>query len=242
MIPLSVNSPDVGVDMHRDNNFTARETDIQAVDATVLPGDPYHICDFCGKLVAPGDSTAVLEKLSGPGRFFCDFCLRQRHNTKQGRNVLALSFRGMVAYLYYEIYLSSRSCTFSEIEDLISDHAAVGLENPVFSYDPETMLWYIDFSRVGFTKKKIHVNVVKSTVNEILNKLSLPYFVGTIQLPKLEAKFNDAIDEFYHKRSRPFGRRLLIPTLKGCGSLEPKNHNWDKHKDFVSSHFVIRNG
>jgi len=226
--------------MHRDNNFTACEAHIQAVDDSALPGNPYQMCDFCGKLVAPGDSMAVLEKLSGPGRFFCDFCLRQRHNSKGGRNVLILSFRGLVAYLYYEIYLSSRSSSFSEIEDAIADHIATGLKNPVFAYDPETMLWHVDFSRVGSTKKKLPVESVKATVNEMMKKLRLSSFLGTVQWPKLEAKYGDAIDEFYQKRSRPASRRLLIPTLKGCGPLEPRNQNWDKHKDFLKSNLVVR--
>lgn len=229
--------------MQANSKFSACEADITAVDGqTTLPGNPYQMCDFCGKLVAPGTSVAVLEKLSGPGRFFCDFCLRQRHNTKGGRNILILSFRGLIAYLYYEIYVSHRVVSFSEIDDAVADHVRAGLKNPLFAYDPDTMLWHVDFNRVGNTKKKLPVDHVKNTVNEIMKNLRLPSFAQTVQLSKIEVKYTEAIDAFYRKRSRPQGRLLLIPTLKGCGPIEAKGQNWDKHKDFIRHNMFVRLG
>ena len=222
------------------NKFSACEADIQALaDSTTLPGNSYQMCDFCGKLVAPVDATAILEKLSGPASFFCDFCLRHRHNTRGGRNILILSFRGLVAYLYYEIYLANHM-SFSEIDDAVLGHASEGLKNPVFSYDPDTMLWYVDFNRVGNTKKKLPVEIVKDTVIAIMKKLRLPNFGQSVQWSKLETKYVEAVDGFYQKRSRPQNRRLLIPTLKGCGSVEPKGQNWDKHKDFTKHNMLVR--
>ena len=230
--------------MHRDDKFSTCETDIQPMSAesAVLPGNPHQLCDFCGKLVAPGDSKSVLERLSGPGRFFCDFCLRQKHNAKGGRNILVLSYRGLIAYLYYESYVSLRIASFTEIEDAIEDHVNEGLRNPVFAYDPETMLWFIDFSRVGQTKKKLPVEEVKATVNSILKKLRLSALIQSVQCSKLELKYADAVDVFYQKRSRPQTRRLFIPTLKGCGVLEPKGQHWDKHKDFIRPNMLVRLG
>lgn len=227
--------------MQRDNNFSAYETDIQAVaDTAALPGNPYQMCDFCGKLVTPDDAIDNLEKLSGPGHFFCDFCLRQRHNTKEKKHVLLLSFRGLIAYLYYEIYLAHKLITFSEIEDVVAAHVIAGLKNPVFAYEHETMLWHVDFGRVGNTKKKLPVENVKSTVISIMTDLQLPTFVQSVQWSKLEAKYVEAIDDFYQKRSRPQSRRLLVPTLKGCGPVAPKGQSWDKHKDFVKHNMLVR--
>lgn len=222
------------------DKFTACDADIQPVDATELPGDPYQMCDFCGKLVAPGGSTPVLERLSGPGRFFCGFCLRQRHNTKSGLDTLVLSFRGVVAYLYYESYVSQRLISFSEIEDVVGDHVRAGLANPLFSYDPASMLWHVDFSRVGATKKKLPFEFVKATLSNVIASLRLSSLIQCVQLPKLESKYVEAIDHFYERRSRPANRRLLIPTLKGCGLADPKNQNWDKHKDFTESDMLVR--
>ena len=187
-------------------------------------------------------SVARCRQLSGPGRFFCDFCLRQRHNTKRGRNVLILSFRGLIAYLYYEIYVSHRVVSFSEIDDVVVDHVVVGLKNPLFAYDRDTMLWHVDFSRVGITKKKLPVENVKNTVIDILKNLRLPDFTRAVQLSNIETKYAEAIDNFHHKRSRPQNRRLLIPTMKGCGTVEPKGQNWDKHKDFVRHNMLVRLG
>ncbi len=230
--------------MHRDEKFFARETDIQPVvtDATALPGQPHLMCDFCGKMVTPVDSMSSLEKLSGPGHFFCGFCLRHNRNTKNRRNVLVLSYRGLFAYLYFEVYVAQRLVSFSEIEDAIDAHVAVGLKNPVFAYDAATMLWHVDFSRVGGTKKKLPVEEVKTTVNDVLKNLTLPALGNTVQWSKLESKYVDAVDGFYQKRSRPPTRRLLIPTMKGCGPLEPKGANWDRHKDFVRSNMLVRFG
>lgn len=230
--------------MHRESKFSACEADIQSVsdDATVLPGNPYQMCDFCGKLVAPGDSTSVLEKLSGPGRFFCGFCLRQRHNSKAGRNVLVMSYRGLIAYLYYESYLSHRLIAFCEIEDAIRDHVEEGLKNPVFSYDPETFLWHVDFNRVGSTKKKLPIEALKTTVSNTIKGLMLQSVVTGIQLTKLEDKYILAIDDFYQKRSRPQAKKLLLPTLKGCVSHEPHKTSWDKHKEFIAANLLVKCG
>ncbi len=225
--------------MQHNSSFSVFETNIQAItDSVFMPGSPLLVCDFCGKL-ATNDSV-ILEKLSGPNHFYCEFCLRQRHNTKMGRNVLALSFRGLIAYLYYEIYLAHKAISFSEIEDMIADHVFVGLKNPTFSYDVDTMLWYLDFTRIGSTKKKLPVEHVKNTVLTIMKVLRLPNFIPGVQLPMLELKYVKAVDEFYQKRARPKGRKLLIPTMKGCGSLEPKGQSWDKHKDFVSNNMLVK--
>lgn len=223
-----------------DDNFLACETDITAVtEATMLPGNSYQMCDFCNKLVSPDDLIETLERLSGPIHFFCEFCLRQSHNTRDKKNILLLSFRGLIAYLYYESYLSHKNITFSEIEDLVSDHVVAGLKNPVFAYEHETMLWHVDFGRVGNTKKKLPIEHVKNTVISILTDLQLPVFVQGVQWSKLETKYVDAIDEFYHKRSRPQNRRLLVPTFKGCGPAAPKGQGWDKHKDFVKHNMLV---
>jgi hypothetical protein len=36
---------------------------------------------------------------------------------------------------------------------------------------------------------------------------------------KLYQKYEEAIDDFYKERFRPEGKKLLIPTLKNCGSI-----------------------
>ncbi len=227
--------------MHAEDNFSASEADLRPLDveSNGLPGSPLQICDFCGKLVTSGDFIPVLERLAGPGRFFCGFCVRHRNHTKLGRQVLAFSFRGLVAYLYYETYVAMRLLSFSELEDRIAAHVRVGLDNPVFSYDPETLLWHVDFSRIGDTKKKLPIEYARETMKLALSKLTLPTLLPRVQWSKLEDKYVEAFDAFYQKRARPHSHRLLIPTLKGCVPNDGKTQLWDKHKEFVSQNMRV---
>lgn len=189
-------------------------------------------CFFCQKFIPINDSNvAVIQKLSGPEKTFCPFCLRSGFYTKKSKHILILSFRGIIASLYHNHYVSSRKLWISQIQDYVKIHEIVGLKNPVFSYDPETYLWFIDFSKVGPGRKNLPIIEVHRTIVDILTCFNVEHFLSGVFPSDIFLKYRDAIDLFYEKRFRPKGKKMLIPTfgthLKGSSdklrNFLPKN-------------------
>jgi hypothetical protein len=180
-------------------------------------------CSFCEKeTILHPESNRLTMKLCSPGRFYCAFCLRNQLHMKDNKHVLMITFRSIIGYYFYEFYQFPKNPTMylSEIQDYVSLHQNIGLLNPAFNYDPESFIWFIDFRRVGSSKKKISVADVNSTIIDILASFNLTDNVRNIQMHKLYAKYQEAISDFYEKRYRPEGKKLCAPTLKGCGSID----------------------
>ena len=197
----------------------------------------YYECMFCSKRVGLyAQQRSLCEKLSGPD-FYCMFCLRNGFYTKNNRNVLILSFRAIIGYYYKSFYLGpQRKMYFSEIEDYIKAHVKVGLENPVFYYDPDTMLWFIDFSKVGRGNKKIKMADVLKTISNILAAFNLER--NQIQSKSLYEKYKESIDKFYKARWRPEGKKTLVPTLQGCEGYYSPKINMEETRLFTSDKLI----
>lgn len=175
----------------------------------------FYICDFCGKSFYASNSQMRLHSRLSEGTH-CHFCLRHGFNHQGSRDVLPLSFRGLAGFIYYRYYRKEKTIWFSELEDMVKEHERIGLLNPLFSYDPESMIWFVDFSRVGRGKRKLKVIEIKKT---ILNCLACFNPVENMIGGKPGAytnKFMKAIDLFHSKRVRPEGKRRLIPTVRDC--------------------------
>lgn len=180
-------------------------------------------CNFCEKeTIAQPEVQRLTEKLCQPNKFYCSFCLRNNLQMKDNKHTLMLTFRAIFGYYFYEFYQTPKQplMYLSEIQDCINLHRDIGLLNPVFNYDPESYVWFVDFGRVGSSKKKISVEDVKQTVTDILASFNLATTITGLDMPKLFQKYNEAIDDFYTKRYRPEGKRLLAPTLKNCGNIQ----------------------
>lgn len=200
----------------------------------------FRKCFFCEQSYQTSDEDAFLiQKLSGPGNFYCPFCLRHNLNTKNNRDILILSFRSIIGYFYFQNYLHStdsvdrKKLWISEIEDYISAHEQAGLVNPLFLYEPNSMLWFVDFSRVGKSKKKVPLDEVIKTVVEILAAFDLKRLFPSFNMNELFLKYKNAIQSFYSSRHRPENRKILIPTLTGCGLLDPKSFTFDETRNFI---------
>lgn len=176
-------------------------------------------CYFCEK------ETKILKEktvFSLRDKFYCTFCLRNKHYQKDSKNILITSFRGIIGYYYYAFhYLPKNAYIFiSEIWDYIHLHQEIGLKNPIFYYDPDSFLWFIDFNRVGKTNKKIPIEKVLTTINEILLCFNLFELIRDIQPHKLYLKYEEAILKFYHQRQRPEDMKILSPSLIKTGACE----------------------
>ena len=196
----------------------------------------YYECMFCGKRVGLLlHQRSLCEKLSG-SEFYCVFCLRNGFYTKNNRHVLMLSFRSIFGYYYYWSYLNTQKMYYSQIEDYINDHIKIGLENPVFSYDTESMFWFIDFSKVGRGNKKIKLQDVLKTVTDIITCLNLDGNLGQGKSDIIFDKFKEAIEKFYSARWRPKNKPALIPTLQG--NMFTKT-NFDETRSFNQDKMML---
>lgn len=195
-----------------------------------LSNEIYLKCCFCEKYCKTFNNFYqfyVNKKLSGQNKYFCSFCLRHNFNNKKNKDILILSFRGIIGYFYFQKYLHSQEMWIEEIKDYINCHVEAGLTNPVFSYDPDTFLWFIDFSKVGKSKKKIPLEEVLKTIVNILTCFNLYDTMPSVDFYK---KYEVAIRIFYDRRYRPNKRKILTPTT---ANVAEKEIAFDKIRNFI---------
>lgn len=143
----------------------------------------------------------------------CIFCTKHQF-IKRKQHILVLSFRAIIAYYYQFIYCKNFSnyhhLSLYEIHKIIKNHYKTGIQNPLFYYEQENMLWFIDFSHI--TTKDAY-NITLGHVKKIYNQMRVKTLVGPQVYKEMWEKYRKAIDEFYKTRNRPEDRKLLIPTF-----------------------------
>lgn len=199
------------------------------------------LCNFCGKQVCiPRFRKKNYSAVYGKEKFFCNHCVRHGFTTKLNSNVLILSFKGIIAYYYYALYRTKHYLFYHDIEDYIESHREVGLKNPVFSYDNESYLWFIDFNKIGSGVRRLEIEEVHKTIIEILASFNMRRHIEGIQEHSIYKKYNEAITEFYQKRTRPADKRILSPTLVKCGALDmPKEFPLEATREFTPEHCML---
>jgi len=222
---------------------------VSQIDLEILPptitGELFDVfiryCSFCRKKCHSNDlNREICEKMSGGNGYYCAFCLRNGFHTKNCKDILILSFRAIIAWLYYYKYLSNTSekMWLSEIEDCIESHRQTGLTNPAFLYDPDTYLWFINFAQIGGGKKHQTIDDVYRTIVNILVCFNLKNNVHGIDTAEFFQKYRKSIEEFFQKRQRPKNRYMLIPTFTNCGTLHiPDRISSTKLRNFDSQSF-----
>jgi hypothetical protein len=214
-------------------------TTINSKTENELSDSCYRVCNFCDKIVSVHSyNFKSCEKLSGK-KFFCPFCLRNKHHFRSSRNVLGFSFRGIIGYYYYDLYEPKPSKIYlSQIERLIEKHQNIGLQSPVLSYDPSVFMWYLDFNQIGIGKSKAPYSEVQEIITLLLETFNLKKYVSYQTEEAMHQKYQNAINVFYEKRKRPKERRFLIPTLRGLVNYH--GDFMDKTRDFVKKFLVIK--
>jgi hypothetical protein len=198
-------------------------------DGDIMDTDLSRKCFFCEKeQVCDEAELLFMDQIKTKDKFYCTECLRHyRHNNYSDR-ILMLSFRAIFGYWYYEEYRYPKIPTMylSEIAEQIHWHKEIGLKNPLFSYDDESSIWFVNFGGVGASKKVTAVDCSKKTICSILDIFS---GIANIDLPKLEEKYNLAIDQYCEKFVRPEGGKLLCPTLKDCGHVKWQGSSYNAY-------------
>lgn len=194
-------------------------------------------CSFCDKHAQVTNlnywSCMKLSK-----QFFCPFCLRNNFHRKINReNILVLSFRGIIGYYYYNCYIRGDNLWFSEIVDCVKQHEEVGLQNPLFHYDPATFLWFVNFGKVGDEGRKVPLAEVEQVVGGILHCFGMNECVFLGAEVTLLKKYLLAIKQFNKNRERPAEKQFLIPTLF---DIIP-NVNSEETRSFTRERMLLAN-
>jgi hypothetical protein len=178
-------------------------------------------CVFCEKTVSIYKEEYDQTRSIGHGHYFCPFCIRNGHHHQDAiLHTLPLSFRGVIGYYYWQLYINpSRAIYLSEIESCIREHVQMGLQHPAFSYDPETLNWYINFRLIGKTKHKLPLKTVHDNIDFILETFGIKKRVPQLNVQMFQEKFNKAITLYYEQRQRPKEKKLLCPTFVNCGTF-----------------------
>ena len=227
---------------------TIQEVTLKPIEGDLngeLSDEIIYDCGYCEKTVKiHEDFRRMCASLSGD-YYYCPFCLRHGYNTKKSKHILILSFRAIFGYYYYNYYSSGKihnKLSWSEVHSFILSHRDVGLLNPIFNYDPETFLWFVDFSKIGKKGKgkKIELNDVLKTISNILACFNLDDVLTNPDIPELYLKYANAIQQFYEQRSRPEGKRMLIPTLGSSATIiATDDFTVDDCREFIDRDFVL---
>ena len=177
-----------------------------------------RLCEFCLKKCSNNSKNyEICEKLSCTHEFFCEFCLRNAMQTRRKENTLIMTFKPIAAWYYHHNYLGNKRIIWlHDIKKYIEIHKRIGLSNPLFMYDEETMNWFVDFNRIGDDSKKVPLESVCETVETIVESFDLKKNIPTLDVDKFFSKYVNAINEFNQKRERPNGKRILCPTFSEC--------------------------
>lgn len=198
----------------------------------------YRVCSFCNKVVRvnPYNFKSCLK--IGGNKFFCPFCLRNKHHHRSSRNILIMSYRAIVGYYYLRFYQSNpHKMWLSQIESMLHIHEQMGLQSPVMTYDPSTFLWYVDFNQIGSGSRHAPFNEVSQTLDMVLDVFNLTHNLSSKADAEVRAKFSSAVESFHEKRKRPVSRRMLIPTLSGVITREDASF-FDQTREFTKNNLI----
>jgi hypothetical protein len=202
----------------------------------------FRKCSFCEKdIEISNDNLEIINKLSGPDDFYCSFCLRHNFHHKNNRNILILSFKNIISYFYFQNHLVEKKMCISEIKNYLLFHQKIGEKNPVFSYDYETMLWFINFEKIGSSKRKISLDLVLKTIFNIILSFDVYDTIPEMNISSFYQKYKFAIDLFYRTRHRPKNRKILIPNFKNTGISKIEFCNLEKMKNFHFNDLKVKN-
>lgn len=202
-------------------------------------------CAFCEKdFEMPQISQKLALRLSKLGLAYCPFCLRNDFHTRINKHVLMLSFRSIIGYYYQQFYaqpVDNRKYLYlSQIEDYVRLHYRAGSLNPVFVYDAETFVWFLNFSKVGPGPKQITLEEVMQTVVNILFCFDLQEYVAGLNISQFFEKYSQAITSFHSKRYRPNNCKLLVPTFHSCGGTYSDQTTMERTKEFIAKEMLIK--
>lgn len=196
----------------------------------------YCQCSYCDKITFLKSNFQYKWSNSLMKPFYCNFCFRNRfYDGEVSKNILALTFKGIIGYYFYSYFVAPKSSAAmytNELKDMVGAHVIMGMRNPVFNYDYETLSWYIDFSRVSNRTSKqqsfMPVTYILETIVEIVSVFSLYENAKGCSVRKFLKKIYEEVIQFSKKRERT--EKVFTPMLTDCG-LTTKYENVGKIRE-----------
>lgn len=192
-----------------------------------------YICPSCFKSFCLNDNSKNFILRITKDSVYCNFCIKNFLYTERRDNVLFFSFKSIIGYYFYYIinqrHPTCKKIYFSELKDIITNHALVGNGHPLFNYDKDSLNWFIDFNYI----KKSDLNDIFVMISLILDQFNLEdIFNKEIKIKNYLCRFEEAILEFSKYKKRPDGKIILCPTLFGCiNYIHQKDINWEHTKN-----------
>lgn len=176
----------------------------------------FYQCCFCGNIVEP-------PKYELSENRYCNFCLRRYGNVDFVENVLLLTFKSVFGFYYQNFYVNEtkRTMWISDLIKIIDKHKNVGLENPAFDYDDDSMLWHLNFKKIGDGQYTLPIIEVFETLNDIISSLQISNFIPGLDVAKFSDKYTKEIRDFYTSRES----KIVNPNLRHCGLDLDNDHN-----------------
>ncbi len=214
-------------------------TKLEANAGKELSNNFFRVCTFCDKIVRVNtDNFQSCIRLGG-NKFYCPFCIRNNFHHRSNRNVLIVSYRAILGYYYQKLYdQNPRKLCFSQLEQCIEQHALIGLQNPVFSYDPYTFLWFVNFNNIGVDNRKAPIKEVQNIITQMYSVFNIEKHVNKNASVAMLEKFEKALVVFYKNRKRPKDRRMLIPTF--FGMIKESEEFFEETRNFVKKSLILK--
>lgn len=176
-------------------------------------------CDFCTSEQGISQlQNFYLNKLvTNKKSFYCPFCIRNDYHTRRQNNIMIVTLRGMIGYIYNTSYFGKTPSLYvAQIQDMVNNHVKIGNQNPLFSYDSSTFCWFIDFNKIGKRRKQLPLADNLNTINDMISAFNPYNHIPDFDSAKYTSRFSEAMTDFYQNRYRPPDKKICAPTLAGC--------------------------
>lgn len=199
----------------------------------------YRNCTFCDKFMRV--TSINFDSCSNiGGNSYCPFCLRHNFHYKDNHNILIFSFRGIIGYYYHRLYkCKPHKMWVSQIESQIEKHALIGLNNPALSFDPQTLLWFANFNKIGVDKYKAPFDEVMLIIKNMFDVFEVKERISVRANDELWERFDKAINMFYRQRKRPKDRKMLIPTMAKILTAD-SDEFYEQTRKFDQTHLLVK--
>ncbi len=217
-----------------------RNTEISQIITNDLSNEFYQTCSFCDKIALNSENNNCYLLASQP--FYCTFCLRHHYYQKSSNNILMMSYRSVMAYYYFNFYEMSHhnheKMWLSQIKTMIDKHVDLGLNHPLFNYDPSNYVWFLDFNHIGIDQNNIPIHDILLVAKNILSCFEISSKLSQKIEDNIWHKFQKAIVLFYEKRHRPKNQKMLVPTF--AGDIEQSTQFWKNMKKFTKNNLILK--
>jgi hypothetical protein len=128
----------------------------------------------------------------------------------------------------------------SQIESQIEKHALIGLNNPALAFDPQTLLWFANFNKIGVDTYKAPFDEVLLIIQKMFDVFEVKDRISQYASDQLWERFDKATKLFYQQRKRPKDRKMLIPTMAKILTPADSDEFYEQTRTFDQTHLLVK--